>query len=124
LLSSVPTQGERPRAAILKGTRIGGALCRSRYVSRTGLSPAYKAGREHPRRGSASSIRADPMAFHHRAANVPTEMGEHGVRTSLPLIVAEEMGSRLVARPGRAGAGDEVKYGNQDTDARAARGII
>ena len=43
------------------------------------------------------------------------EMGT-GVRTSLPLIVAEEMEADWTRVQVRQAPGDEVKYGNQDTD--------
>ena len=43
------------------------------------------------------------------------EMGT-GVRTSLPLIVAEEMEADWSRVQVRQAPGDEVKYGNQDTD--------
>src|SRR6201981_761968 len=44
-----------------------------------------------------------------------SEMGT-GVRTSLPLIVAEEMEADCSRVRAQQAHGDEVKYGNQDTD--------
>ena len=44
-----------------------------------------------------------------------SEMGT-GVRTSLPLIVAEEMEADWSAVKVQQAPGDEVKFGNQDTD--------
>jgi isoquinoline 1-oxidoreductase beta subunit len=43
------------------------------------------------------------------------EMGT-GVRTSLPLVVAEEMNADWSRVQVKQAPGDEVKYGNQDTD--------
>ena len=44
-----------------------------------------------------------------------SEMGT-GVRTSLPLVVAEEMEADWSRVRVQQAPGDEVKYGNQDTD--------
>ncbi len=44
-----------------------------------------------------------------------SEMGT-GVRTSLPMIVADEMGADWSRVQGQQAPGDEAKYGNQDTD--------
>ena len=44
-----------------------------------------------------------------------SEMGT-GIRTSLPMVVADEMGADWARVKVVQAPGDEVKYGNQDTD--------
>lgn len=52
-----------------------------------------------------------------------SEMGT-GVRTSLPLIVAEEMEADWSRVKVQQAHGDEVKFGNQDTDGSRSCGTI
>ncbi|SHG25167.1 xanthine dehydrogenase family protein molybdopterin-binding subunit [Bradyrhizobium erythrophlei] len=106
------------RRSILKGLGIAGGLVLAAPVMSRPAFAAYQTGASKMPHGTV----VDPRVFvsiapdgivtivAHRA-----EMGT-GVRTSLPLIVAEEMEadwSRVRVQQAR---GDEVRYGNQDTD--------
>src|SRR5204863_5764837 len=105
------------RRSILKGLGLaGGFVLAAPVMTRTAF--AYETGASKMPHGTV----VDPRVFvsiepdgivsivAHRA-----EMGT-GVRTSLPMIVADELEAdwarvRVIQAPG-----DEVKYGNQDTD--------
>src|SRR3954449_8962193 len=105
------------RRSILKGLGIaGGFVLAAPVMSRQAF--AYETGAGQMPHG----VVVDPRVFvavspdgivtiiAHRA-----EMGT-GVRTSLPLIVAEEMEADWSRVKVAQAHGDEVKYGNQDTD--------
>lgn len=107
------------RRGLLRGVAaVGGLVLAASVLPRRAGAAAYTTGAKDMPHGTVN----DPRVFvavapdgivtivAHRA-----EMGT-GVRTGLPLIVADEMGAdwarvRLVQAPG-----DEAKYGNQDTD--------
>src|SRR3954449_10623900 len=105
------------RRSILKGLGIaGGFVLAAPVMSRQAF--AYETGAGQMPHG----VVVDPRVFvavapdgtvtilAHRA-----EMGT-GVRTSLPLIVAEEMEADWSRVKVQQAHGDEVKFGNQDTD--------
>lgn len=105
------------RRSILKGLGVtGGFVLASPVMSRQAL--AYETGAGKMPHG----VVVDPRVFvsvapdgivtiiGHRA-----EMGT-GVRTSLPLIVAEEMEADWSRVKVQQAHGDEAKFGNQDTD--------
>jgi isoquinoline 1-oxidoreductase subunit beta len=105
------------RRSILKGLGITGAFVLAAPVmSRPAL--AYETGAGKMPHG----VVVDPRVF---VAIAPdgivtivahrSEMGT-GVRTSLPLIVAEEMEADWSRVHVKQAHGDEVKFGNQDTD--------
>src|SRR5438874_9923131 len=106
------------RRSILKGLGLaGGFVLAAPVMSRPSLA-AYQTGADKMPHGTV----VDPRVFvaiapdgivtivAHRA-----EMGT-GVRTSLPLIVAEEMEADWSRVRVQQAHGDEVRYGNQDTD--------
>lgn len=106
------------RRSILKGLGItGGLVLAAPLMSRQAFA-AYQTGAGKMPHGTV----VDPRVF---VAIAPdgivtivahrSEMGT-GVRTSLPLIVAEEMEADWSRVKVTQAHGDEVKFGNQDTD--------
>ena len=106
------------RRSILKGLGIAGGFVLAAPVMSRPAFAAYQTGASEMPHGTI----VDPRVFvsiapdgivtivAHRA-----EMGT-GVRTSLPLIVAEEMEADWSRVRVQQAHGDEVRYGNQDTD--------
>jgi isoquinoline 1-oxidoreductase beta subunit len=105
------------RRAVLKSLGIAGGLVLAAPVT-SRQAFAYETGAGKMPHGTV----VDPRVF---VAIAPdgivtivahrSEMGT-GVRTSLPLIVAEEMEADWSRVKVQQAHGDEVKYGNQDTD--------
>jgi isoquinoline 1-oxidoreductase subunit beta len=106
------------RRSILKGLGITGGLVLAAPVTSRQAFAAYQTGADKMPHGTV----VDPRVF---VAIAPdgivtivahrSEMGT-GVRTSLPLIVAEEMEADWSRVKVQQAHGDEVKFGNQDTD--------
>jgi isoquinoline 1-oxidoreductase subunit beta len=106
------------RRAILKGLGITGGLVLAAPVTSRQAFAAYQTGADKMPHGTV----VDPRVF---VAIAPdgivtiiahrSEMGT-GIRTSLPLIVAEEMEADWSRVKVQQAHGDEVKFGNQDTD--------
>jgi isoquinoline 1-oxidoreductase beta subunit len=106
------------RRTVLKGLGIAGGLVLAAPVMSRQAFAAYQTGAAKMPHGTV----VDPKVF---VAIAPdgivtilahrSEMGT-GVRTSLPLIVAEEMEADWSRVKVKQAPGDEVKYGNQDTD--------
>jgi isoquinoline 1-oxidoreductase beta subunit len=106
------------RRSILKGLGITGGLVLAAPLTSRQAFAAYQTGAGKMPHG----VVVDPKVFvaiapdgtvtiiAHRA-----EMGT-GVRTSLPMIVAEEMEADWSRVKVQQAHGDEVKFGNQDTD--------
>ena len=106
------------RRSILKGLGIAGGFVLAAPVMSRPAFAAYETGASKMPHGTV----VDPRVFvsiapdgivsivAHRA-----EMGT-GVRTSLPLIVAEEMEADWSRVRVQQAEGDEARYGNQDTD--------
>jgi isoquinoline 1-oxidoreductase subunit beta len=105
------------RRSIVKGLGIaGGFVLAAPLLSRPSF--AYETGASKMPHGTV----VDPHVFVAIAADGTvtilahrSEMGT-GVRTSLPLAVAEEMEADWSRVRVQQATGDEVKYGNQDTD--------
>jgi isoquinoline 1-oxidoreductase beta subunit len=106
------------RRTILRGLGItAGLVLAVPVLSRRGMA-AYTTGAGKMPHGTVN----DPRAFVAIAPDgivtiiaARSEMGT-GVRTSLPMVVAEEMEADWNRVQVRQAPGDEVKYGNQDTD--------
>ncbi len=106
------------RRGILKGLGIAGSfVLAAPLMSRSALA-AYETGASKMPHGTV----VDPRVFVSIAPDGivtiiahRSEMGT-GVRTSLPLVVAEEMEADWSRVRVQQADGDEVKYGNQDTD--------
>ena len=107
------------RRGLLKGAvAVGGLVLAAPLLSSRPAMAAYATGAGAMPHGTVN----DPRVFVSIAPDGivtivahRSEMGT-GIRTSLPMVVADEMGAdwarvRIVQAPG-----DEVKYGNQDTD--------
>ena len=106
------------RRSVLKGLGIAGGFVLAAPVMSRPVFAAYETGASKMPHGTV----VDPRVF---VAIAPdgtvtivahrSEMGT-GVRTSLPLIAAEEMEADWSRVRVRQAHGDEVRYGNQDTD--------
>jgi isoquinoline 1-oxidoreductase subunit beta len=106
------------RRTVLKGLGITGGLVLAAPVTSRQAFAAYETGAGKMPHGTV----VDPRVF---VAIAPdgivtivahrSEMGT-GVRTSLPLIVAEEMEADWSRVKVQQAHGNEVKFGNQDTD--------
>jgi len=105
------------RRAILKGLGLaGGFVLAAPILSRPAF--AYETGAGKMPHG----VVVDPRVFVAIAADGTVTILAHraemgtGVRTSLPLIVAEEMEADWTRVHVQQAHGDETKFGNQDTD--------
>ncbi|WP_282609384.1 molybdopterin cofactor-binding domain-containing protein [Pelagibius sp. Alg239-R121] len=104
------------RRGFLKGTAAGFAV--AAFSAEANAFARYKTGGD----TMANGLRYDPHIFvsidpdgtvtivAHRS-----EMGT-GARTSLPMVLADEMGADWARVKITQAEGDELKYGNQDTD--------
>ncbi|WP_291858182.1 molybdopterin cofactor-binding domain-containing protein [Bradyrhizobium sp.] len=105
------------RRGILKGLGIAGGFVLAAPVM-TRQAFAYKTGAGDMPHGTV----ADPRVFVAIASDGTVTIVAHraemgtGVRTSLPMIVAEEMEADWSRVKVQQAHGDEVRFGNQDTD--------
>src|SRR3954452_24117177 len=115
------------RRGVLRGLGItAGLVLAVPVMSRHGMA-AYKTGADKMPHGTVN----DPRVFVSIAPDgivtiiaSRAEMGT-GVRTSLPMIVADEMEADWNRVQVKQAPGDEAKYGNQDTDgSRSARHFL
>jgi isoquinoline 1-oxidoreductase beta subunit len=106
------------RGGVLRGLGVtAGLVLAVPVMSRRGMA-AYSTGANKMPHGTVN----DPRVFVSIAPDgvvtiiaARSEMGT-GVRTSLPMIVADEMEANWDKVKVQQAPGDEVKYGNQDTD--------
>jgi len=106
------------RRSVLRGLGIAGGLVLAAPVMSRQAFAAYQTGAGEMPHGTV----VDPRVFVAIASDGTVTIVAHrsemgtGVRTSLPLIVAEEMEADWSRVKVAQAHGDEVKYGNQDTD--------
>jgi isoquinoline 1-oxidoreductase beta subunit len=106
------------RRSILKGFGIAGGLVLAAPVMSRQAFAAYQTGAGKMPHGTV----VDPRVFVAIASDGTVTIVAHrsemgtGVRTSLPMIVAEEMEADWSRVKVAQAHGDEVKFGNQDTD--------
>src|SRR6202048_2284462 len=106
------------RRSVLKGLGIAGGLVLAAPVMSRQAFAAYQTGAGKMPHGTV----VDPRVFVAIASDGTVTIVAHrsemgtGVRTSLPLIVAEEMEADWSRVKVQQAHGDEVKCGNQDTD--------
>jgi isoquinoline 1-oxidoreductase beta subunit len=106
------------RRSVLKGLGIAGGLVLAAPVMSRQAFAAYQTGAGKMPHGTV----VDPRVFVAIASDGTVTIVAHraemgtGVRTSLPLIVAEEMEADWSRVKVTQAHGDEVKFGNQDTD--------
>ena len=86
------------------------------------LAHAAQPARQYGGEGAEHGLRDNPQLFVEIAPDgtvtvvcIRSEMGQ-GVRTSVALVVADELGADWARVKVRQAPGDEEKYGNQDTD--------
>ena len=106
------------RRGILKGLGLAGSFVLAAPLMSRSAFAAYETGASKMPHGTV----VDPRVFVSIAPDGivtiiahRSEMGT-GVRTSLPLVVAEELEANWSRVRVQQAHGDEVKYGNQDTD--------
>jgi isoquinoline 1-oxidoreductase beta subunit len=106
------------RRSVLRSLGIAGGLVLAAPLTSRQAFAAYKTGADKMPHGTV----VDPRVFVSIASDGTVTIVAHrsemgtGVRTSLPLIVAEEMEADWSRVKVAQAHGDEVKYGNQDTD--------
>jgi isoquinoline 1-oxidoreductase beta subunit len=106
------------RRSLLKGLGITGGLVLAAPVMSRQAFADYQTGAANMPHGTV----VDPRVFVAIASDGTVTIVAHrsemgtGVRTSLPLIVAEEMEADWSRVKVAQAHGDEAKYGNQDTD--------
>src|SRR5580704_4630507 len=115
------------RRGMLTGLAAGGLVLAARFPA-LAAPPFYPTGAE----AMPNKTVSDPHVFIAIAPDgivtivaARAEMGTGAARTSLPMIVADELDADWSKVRIRQSEGDEVKYGNQDTDgSRSTRHFI
>ena len=106
------------RRGVLKGLGIVGGLVLAAPVMSRPAMAAYATGADKMPHGTV----VDPRVFVAIASDGTVTIVAHrsemgtGIRTSLPMVVADEMEADWSRVHVKQAHGDEVKFGNQDTD--------
>jgi isoquinoline 1-oxidoreductase subunit beta len=107
------------RRDMLKGVVAGGGLVLAAQIPGLRAALAYPTGAEQMPNG----VKTDPHIFLSIAKDgtvtivaARAEMGTGAARTTLPMILADELDADWARVRIVQGEGDEKKYGNQDTD--------
>ena len=107
------------RRGMLKGVVAAGGLVVAAQIPGMRAALAYTTGAEQMPNG----VKTDPRVFLSIAKDgtvtivaARAEMGNGAARTSLPMILADELDADWARVRVVQGEGDEKKYGNQDTD--------
>ena len=107
------------RRGMLKGVVATGGLVVAAQIPGMRTALAYATGAEQMPNG----VKTDPRIFLSIAKDgtvtivaARAEMGNGAARTSLPMILADELDADWARVRVVQGEGDEKKYGNQDTD--------
>jgi isoquinoline 1-oxidoreductase beta subunit len=124
----LPVIANVSRRGLLKGVVATGGLVLSAQFEALAAPPFYPTGAEAMPNGTVS----DPKLFISIAPDgtvtivaARAEMGTGAARTTLPLIVADELEADWSKVRIRQSVGDEKTYGNQDTDgSRSVRHFI
>jgi isoquinoline 1-oxidoreductase beta subunit len=110
------------RRAFLLGFGAGGLLLAFGGLPGLGAPARAAAAKAYGGAGMEHGLRDDPHLFVEIAPDgtvtvvcIRSEMGQ-GVRTSVALVVADELGADWSRVKVRQAPGDEAKYGNQNTD--------
>ncbi len=117
-MRQIPQIENVSRRAVMRGLGITAGLVLAAPVMSRRAMAAYATGADKMPHGTVN----DPRVFVAIAPDgtvtiiaARSEMGT-GIRTSLPMVVADEMEADWSRVHVRQAPGDEVKYGNQDTD--------
>jgi len=107
------------RRGMLRGVVAAGGLVVAAQIPGMTAALAYATGAEQMPNG----VKTDPRIFLSIAKDgtvtivaARAEMGNGAARTSLPMILADELDADWARVRVVQGEGDEKKYGNQDTD--------
>ena len=124
----IPVITNVSRRGLLKGMVASGGLVLAASFPALAAPPFYPTGAE----AMPNKTVSDPHVFVSIAPDgivtivaARAEMGTGAARTTLPLIVADELDADWSKVRVQQSPGDEVKYGNQDTDgSRSVRHFI
>jgi len=124
----IPVITNVSRRRLLKGLAASGGLVLAAQYPALAAPPFYPTGAEAMPNKTVSDpkifVQIEPSGIVNIVA-ARAEMGTGAARTSLPMMVAEELDADWSKVRIRQSEGDEVKYGNQDTDgSRSTRHFI
>ena len=124
----IPVITNVSRRRVLKGLAASGGLVLAAQYPALAAPPFYPTGAEAMPNKTVSDpkvfVQIEPSGIVNIVA-ARAEMGTGAARTTLPMIVADELDADWTKVRIRQSPGDEVKYGNQDTDgSRSVRHFI